>query len=445
MKAGFSKVDITPRVGVELCGFGAYINRHSTRVVEPLYARAMAVDNGQAQWVIVSADLLAFSEPLTDRIRALVQKATGWHADQIMLHATHTHAGPCVLPDLIGWGDLDDPYVEMLPNVVAKACLDAIKDLQEATFHHAEVPAEGLSYNRELPAPGLTRELGMDWKWKTDKPGEIDTTAQVIRVDRGGRCAGFLTYFSCHPVVCCENNHELHGDFVGVATNRVEKQYPGAVGLFLQGALGDINPTYAHGPADESLVALERYGARFADVIAAGIRAARPLEVAEIGSTLSGEPHTLAKLDVAAMQAKLAEQADFVATGQVDGRDGSIRMAMVYIKSQRSILARHARGESFYTPMPVQAFRLGPITLTGMPLELMHRIKRRFQAERGSQALLLSVTNGFRGYAPLREYYQIPPFRYSANVVPLMLGRLLFTPDFEDEMVAAALTVEKRV
>ena len=42
MNAGFGKVEITPRVGVELCGFGPYLNRHSTRVVEPLYARAMA-------------------------------------------------------------------------------------------------------------------------------------------------------------------------------------------------------------------------------------------------------------------------------------------------------------------------------------------------------------------------------------------------------------------
>jgi len=29
MKAGFAKTDITPRVGVELAGFGAFINRHS--------------------------------------------------------------------------------------------------------------------------------------------------------------------------------------------------------------------------------------------------------------------------------------------------------------------------------------------------------------------------------------------------------------------------------
>ena len=32
MKFGFSKVDITPRVGVELCGFGPFLNRRAVAV-----------------------------------------------------------------------------------------------------------------------------------------------------------------------------------------------------------------------------------------------------------------------------------------------------------------------------------------------------------------------------------------------------------------------------
>ena len=40
MKAGFARVDITPRTGVELAGFGPYIHRYALDVRDGLYARA---------------------------------------------------------------------------------------------------------------------------------------------------------------------------------------------------------------------------------------------------------------------------------------------------------------------------------------------------------------------------------------------------------------------
>ncbi len=39
MKAGFAKSDITPRVGVELIGFGPYLHRYSIGVRDRLWAR----------------------------------------------------------------------------------------------------------------------------------------------------------------------------------------------------------------------------------------------------------------------------------------------------------------------------------------------------------------------------------------------------------------------
>ena len=444
MKAGFGKVDITPRVGVELCGFGPYLNRCSTRVLEPLYVRAMAVEVDGRHWVLVSCDLIGFSPPLIRQIRELVRRATGWRDDEIMVHATHTHSGPCTA-ELIGWGQPDPLYLAVLPRFVAQACTAAVRDLQPASFHYAEVPATGFSYNRELPAPGHNLDLVLAGKWVTDKPDETDTTAHVIRIDRAGKCAGFLTYFSCHPVVCCAANREIHGDFVGVATNRIEREQPGAVGLFLQGAQGDINSNFVHGSAEQSLVALEKFGAQFAEVIRTGLRAAQPVAVTRVASAISDAPYTFAPVDVGALRAQLAENEQIVA-GALPGCDSTAaRLAMVRIEGLRIILSRHERGEVPDRPLTVQALRLGPVTLTGAPLELMHRIKRRFQAELGRQALLMSITNGWIGYAPLREYYQTPPERYAASFVPVMTGVIPFTANFEDEVLAATLNVARKV
>lgn len=445
IKAGFGKVDITPRVGVELCGYGPYLNRHSTRVLDRLYARAMAVSLDGERWVLLSCDLIALSTPLALRVRQLVRAATGLHDHRIMVHATHTHSGPCTLPELIGWGDPDDPYLEMMPRLAARACIEAVNDLGEATFHHAEVEAIGFGYNRELDDAGRTNDLVLAGKWITDKPEHTDTTAHVIRVERHGKVAGFLTYFSCHPVVGGSLNREIHGDFVGIANNRAERHFPGAVGLFLQGAQGDINSNFVHGPADQTLLALEMLASRFADVMRAGVTAAKPIEVTKVASAESDEPYTLAPIEDAQLVAMLREQEAILDAADVRELDRTANMAMVYAKGLRATLARRQRGERDRRLFFVQSLRLGPVTFTSTPFEMMHRIKRRFQAEMGRHALLLGVTNGFLGYAPLREYYQTPPERYSVYKVPYMLGWTPFTPSIEDEVVAAALKLAKQV
>ena len=63
MKAGFGKCDITPRVGVELYGFGPFLNRKSIGVRDILEARSAALECGGHTVVIVSLDLCALHFP----------------------------------------------------------------------------------------------------------------------------------------------------------------------------------------------------------------------------------------------------------------------------------------------------------------------------------------------------------------------------------------------
>jgi len=221
----------------------------------------------------------------------------------------------------------------------------------------------------------------------------------------------------------------------------MEKEFPGAVGLFLQGAHGDLNSNYVHGMPAQSLVALERFGERFAGVIRAGLQQAQPVTVTKIASGLGDEPYSHEKFAAPALRDQLAGYAATLANADPRLEDRDSRMAMVYTKGLRKILAD---GDS-QSLLPVQSFRLGPLTFTGMPLEIMHRIKRNFQAELGDRALLLSITNGLLGYAPLREYYQVPTIRYAVRTVPLMLGRRPFTENFEDEVLAAALKATRKI
>ena len=65
LKIGFGRADITPRVGVELCGFGPFLQRRSVAVRDRLWARAAAFEAGGRRAVLVSCDLIGVTEAIT--------------------------------------------------------------------------------------------------------------------------------------------------------------------------------------------------------------------------------------------------------------------------------------------------------------------------------------------------------------------------------------------
>ena len=157
MRIGFGRSDITPRVGVELSGFGPFVMRRSESIRDRLWARAMAVEHGDQKVILASLDLVGIHREIAQRIRQIVGEATGLSAEAVMIHCTHTHSGPNT-GGYIGWGAPDEPYLEILPQRVADACVRSLDNLQEAVLCHAEVPCQGIGQNREYDRDGLPLE-----------------------------------------------------------------------------------------------------------------------------------------------------------------------------------------------------------------------------------------------------------------------------------------------
>jgi len=438
-EAGFGKVDITPRVGVELCGFGPYLNRHSIGVRDRLSAKAMAVRKGDSCAVLVSCDLVGVTLAMTHQARALVREAVGVPEDAIMVHCTHTHSGPNTV-ELNGWGEEDPPYREILPTRIAKACIEAVESLGEATFHYREVPCEGVGLNREYDkdAPPLEDVLNEDWR--PAKPELTDTTCHVTSVEKDGRLAGFLSYFGCHPVVCCASTRYIHGDYCGVAMNLLEREHDGAVGLFLQGAQGDVNSCVVHKPEQEALLALDIVASRFARSVREGLRTAEPIEVDAVRSvlhevTFRRKPFTLAQL-----RSWLAEKEEALAKPDVTDEDRDLRMAMVYIRALRGLIARMEKDESVEPPTELQGIRLGPVSLLAGPFETFQAIKNEVaEGSKASIPLVMGITNDLLGYAPDKTAAERGG--YAADTVPLMLGQLPFA-SIHDDLVKAFLELD---
>jgi hypothetical protein len=343
----------------------------------------------------------------------------------------------------VGWGEQDGPYMERLPTLIAQAAIQAVNNLTEASFASATPPAEHIAFSREAEGrPAYEDALKEDWQPK--HPELTDRNAHVIRVQGRDGLLGFLSSYSCHPVVCCEQTHSLHGDFVGVATNLVESEFPGCVGIFLQGSHGDINTAVCHEPQDRSMHALNVFAARYARVIRAGLQTASPMPAAPVASASEGVGFQRAEWTEQRLRTEMQVRRNKVLNDPAADAGSECRLHTVFLNGMRKVLADLKERGTHRVPLEMQAIRAGDLRIVSTPFELFRDIKNRLVRESGREALLvLSTTNDCAGYAVSKGLFE--KASYAAEMVPFILGVCPLTPAIEDEIVAAGLRLLDRL
>ena len=451
MKAGFGRYDITPRVGVELYGFGPYRNRKSTGIRDIIEARAAAFEvNGQTA-VMIGCDLCMILAQTVDKARELIrERHPELAASDIMVCASHTHSGPATTPDNSSWGFTDLPWFAMLPYRIAEAASAALDNMEEATVSQALVPCRHMGLNRvyDVDAPPLADVLKDDWE--PARPELTDTECRVIRIDavQSGKMLGFLAYFGCHPVVCSASSHLLHGDYPGIAIHNLMREFPGTVGLFLQGAEGDVNSGCVHKGEQESLLALDVFAARFANAVRKGLQEARPVTVNALRSISRKYPFstkqvfTYDKLD-----AIRREQEAILLRPDGDDTRFEFRMAAVYLQGVEA-MKRILDSGDVTRIAELQIIRLGEFEFMGAPFEIMQAIKNDMhKASNARFPMLMSLANGSMGYAPdnktLKGEDNIvgEQGNYEAIKVPLIFGQLPYA-DIHNELLKYMIELE---
>ena len=435
MKAGFGRSDITPRLGVQLAGYGPYRNRAGRAVLAPLSARAMAVSSGRSRAVLISLELCGTSRLLAERIRQAVSARVGLRPAEVLVGATHTHSGPAT-GGMFGWGEADGLYVETLPARVADAAEAAWKARTEVVWSHGEAPCEGIAVNRETDAGfawSADFKERMNPAWRPVRPQDTDPVARVLCArEPGGRLIGLLHHFGCHPVVCGEKTTDIHGDFVGLASIRLETAHPGAVALFFPGALGDINPKINHRNPAESRIALRAIARAYAAAAERAIRAARPVEdggvlrvvardavlrrIAPSPGQLAARIRRLEKLFTppGCTDDPVAGGAGFRARG----------MEMARLEGLRSILADFRGRKAPNEPVRVSGLRIGPFAFVGAGIELYNALRTAtLKGSPHAHTWIVSLIAG-QGYA--HDAAAQRRLGYTNDFVPIMKGTLPF-------------------
>ena len=89
LKAGFSRLDITPPLGSYVAGY--FEDRYAKGILDPIYLNAIAVSDERETAVIITADLLNLAANYADEIRKLIAERTGLPANHIMISCLHQH------------------------------------------------------------------------------------------------------------------------------------------------------------------------------------------------------------------------------------------------------------------------------------------------------------------------------------------------------------------
>jgi hypothetical protein len=239
LKVGFAEMDITPPLGIRMAGF--FEDRMVEGIHDPLYARAMALDNGEHPLILITCDLLSLRNATAGRVREATAAATGVALDSIAVSTTHTHTGPATTST---FGRLPDPdYVERLVRdlpVAAKAAWDSRRPAKLGVGWGFE---GRLSHNRRFMMRSTGQVVMHPPKGSTDilyQEGKVDPEVGVISAQaQDGTPLGCLLNFACHVNVV--GGSEVSADYPGqFAAAMKARQGQEHVALFANGCCGNL-------------------------------------------------------------------------------------------------------------------------------------------------------------------------------------------------------------
>ncbi len=280
---GTGKVDITPNYGSPTRRWHA--SDESAKITDirwPLYARTLALSDGNRITTITSMEIACLYKIHHDRIRTLVREMSPVPIDHIILHNTHQHSDSFIeyepAYDIFGINNaaFDMDYIQGLARKVATSVCLAVQRMTPAGIGCASgtIP-EGIASCRRVV------DMNGRLVWRNSRPppesralprGHIDPEVGVVMfANPDGKPLATLYNYACHPSSAGGDSPGVcSADYPGYASDIIERETDGTA-LFLHGCSGDINPSkYIRGDSlnfDDRIADAKRMGRIVADEV----------------------------------------------------------------------------------------------------------------------------------------------------------------------------------
>jgi len=421
MHAGTSRIDITPPPGLAM---GGYLGRcePAADIHDPLFVRALVLDDGRQRVAIATAGLPAIDPSLAGIIRRRIEQETGIPPSHTMIALSHTHAGPLVARRRVAQPDL--PYLESFQDKTVAAVRQAAEALRPVLIGAGRAKVY-LGVNRRERTTDNHVVIGRN------PSGYASPYANVLvaREEHGGPLAVLFTY-GAHPVVLGPENLKISGDYAGCAERVVEENFgDNAVALFALGFAGDVNPDFEKRGFDEvetmgsalGRAVLEQMKLlEFADGLslqARSVRVALPLQppppVMEADRVLFDERERLSRV--------LGHGED---KGEINQRRMMVEWAAELLDAAREGKPDHA------AQLELQVIGIGDAGLVALSGEVFAEYEK-FLEEVSPFELTFPVSNanGTIGYLPTAAAFD--EGGYEVDIAPRLFGALRFRPEIE--------------
>lgn len=387
MKAGFAEIDITPPVGTKK---GGWMEDLAARIfLDPLFARvAVFQDASGGKAAFIQLDTLSVRWSDTDDLRKRIASAHGFPAGNIMVSATHNHAGPAIAR--LTPVEKETAYVEDLKKKCIHAFAQALAGLEEAEAGFASAKEFDVAFNRRTVMRDGTVKCQASFADNPDAlymegPADPEVAVVIVR-NKSGKILGTLVNFACHPTHH-GGTHEISAGFPGVLAAKM-REWGCPVTLFLNGAYGNvITVDFQRGLSLSKEQAGERL---FNDVKKAfeGMNFGADFSVAAMARTIK-----LPYRDIT----------DDAYHGRVKGAQ-RFRSDALYEKDIDRLKAKIAKQGA--QPAEVQVIRLGPWYFAGIPAEYFVEHQLRIKTETFPQrSFVVGGANGMIGYVPTKAAF----------------------------------------
>ena len=438
LKAGFSRMDITPMMGIGIEGY--YVDRFADGVLDPLEVNALALSCGESRAVLLSLDNCGIPTALQRQYKAAIGKATGLTAAEVYISCTHTHTGPFLrLPHA---DELEAQYSAFVERRLCDAAKLALDDLQEARMGFGVGQAPNIAFVRRfrMKDGSVKTNPGVDNPDILAPLGDVDERVSVLRFDRAVDSL-VLVQFADHPDVV--GGCKISADWPGFTRRTVEKALDNVKCVFFNGAQGDVNHVNVHPRGgylnnmfmDFDDVARGYDHSRYMGRVVAGgvLQAYDKVQYVDVDSLkcLERTIHVPANLP----KPEDLPEARRINTLHEAGRDAEIpytgmMLTTVVAEAARMLKLEHGP-DSF--DMNLLGIAIGPVAMVGIPGEPFTGIGRGLKATEGWDLVIPTCcTNGYEGYFPMRDAYDEGGYearssRFSAGVAELMIeeGRKL--------------------
>lgn len=239
MKTGFSRICITPPLGVAISGY--YEPRFTKGVLDDLYASAVSFDNGERRTVLITIDILYLSSEQCNHARRLVSERTGIDETAVFINCSHTHTAPLIGVKPFANQKGDPEYDRLFFDSIARVAEESLRDMRESEFSVAHDNVERVAFIRRFRMKNgkVQTNPGVDNN-EIDCPlGIPNETVKMLRIEREDGQNYVFVNFGMHADTI--GGEYISGDWPAVVRDTVERVLDNTKCLFLLGPEGDIN------------------------------------------------------------------------------------------------------------------------------------------------------------------------------------------------------------